>query len=171
MDYIRGIIIEYKSKGIIIDTNLLILFIVGKYDILYIEKCNRVKDKKYTVDDYKFINNLLSLFYKIYVTPHVLAELSNLSFKDIKDQAFLEYFEYVLKIIKATLEVHISKDIILDIPMFKKFGFADTSIFELATKENLPVITDDLKLHHYLIGFGIRSINMDSIRATLWLNK
>ena len=169
MDYIKGIIFDYKSKGIIVDTNLLILFVVGGYDISYIEKCNRIKNKRYTIEDYRFVNNLLASFAKIYVTPQVLAEFSNLSFNDIKGQAFLKYFEYVLKIIRESSEGYISKDIILNISMFKKFGFTDASIFKLASKEKLPVITDDLPLHHYLINCGIRSINMDSIRAASWL--
>ncbi len=171
MDYLKGIICNYKNKGIVVDTNLLILLIVGKFNIAYIEKCSRVKDKQYTINDYRFVNNLLSLFVKIYVTPQVLAEFSNLSFGDIKDRAFLKYFEFVLEIIKGVSEEYISKDIILDIPIFRKFGFADASIFELASKEQLPVITDDMPLHHYLITSGISSINMDHIRATSWLEK
>jgi rRNA-processing protein FCF1 len=170
MDYIRGVVVEFKSKGIIIDTNLLVLFIAGGYDIAYIEKCSRTKNKGYTRDDYIFINNFLGIFDKIYVTPHILAEFSNISFNNINNKEFLKYFEIVVKIIKGMSEEYISKDVVLKIPMFKKFGFADTSIYELAKKNNLPVITDEFDLHHYLITKGMTSINMDHIRVTKWLN-
>lgn len=165
MDYLKAIIIDYASKGIIVDTNLLILFIVGFYDIAYIEKFKRVKNKGYTKEDFDALRKLLSYFKCLYVTPQILSEVSNLSFGNVLGNAFNEYFAEVVKIISEAKEKHISKDIILKMPVLYKFGFTDSSIFKLAKNEDLPVITDDSKLNGMLNKEGIRSINMDTIRA------
>ncbi|KKQ46175.1 MAG: hypothetical protein US63_C0005G0017 [Candidatus Moranbacteria bacterium GW2011_GWC2_37_8] len=164
MDYLKAVIIDYKEKGIIIDTNLLVLYIVGFYDAEYIEKFQRVKNKGYTKEDFEALLKLVSPFNKIFITPQILAEVSNLTFNDIKDNRFLEYFNEVLRIIGDIEEHHISKNMLLKMPMLSKFGFTDSSIMELAQKEDLPVITDDFPLYSLLINSGISAINMTHIR-------
>ena len=169
MDYIAGVIIKHGVKGIIIDTNLLILLIVGVYDIGYIEKISRVKNKGYTSEDFKALSNLVACFKTIYITPQILAELSNLSFKEGKkidcyDEEFEAYVMNVVEIINNSKEDFTTKEDLIKFPYFRKFGFTDMSILSLAQKESLPVITDDLRLHNLFINLGIESLNMDTIR-------
>jgi hypothetical protein len=165
MDILKGILYEYTSKGIIVDTNLIILYIVGFYDITYIEKFGRVKNKGYTKEDFLALKKLLESFRSLFLTPQILAEISNLSFNDVSDKRFVAYFDEMLRVITNVNEKYIPKNILVKIPSLIKFGFTDLSIFELAKKENLPVVTDDFKLHGFLSFHGIRSINMDQIRA------
>jgi rRNA-processing protein FCF1 len=174
MDYIAGVVQKYKTKGIIVDTNLLILYIVGFYNIDYIERFARVKNKKYSKEDFGALARLISLFKVIFVTPQILAELSNLSFKneknrDFEDDNFNGYLVEVIRIITGAKENFSPKEKLMDIAQFCKFGFTDISILDLAQQERLPVITDDLRLHHLLINLGVDSLNMNTIRTQIIL--
>ena len=165
MNYLAATIQKYRSKGIIVDTNLLILYFVGGFDISYIEKFQRVKNKGYTKEDYEALVRLLSCFDRLLVTPHIIAEVSNLSFKDETSSGFVGYFKSVMDLLLKADEQYIHKDILLRMPHCAKFGFTDMSIVEFAQQEDLPVITDDFKLHGLLTNAGVASINMDVIRA------
>ncbi len=169
MDYIAIILQKYKSKGIIVDTNILILYVAGFYDLCYLEKISRVNNKQYSKDDFEAIAKLLSKFQVIYITPQILSELSNLSFKDEKnrdkkDDNFSQYLLEVVRIITSTEEYFSPKNDLMQIDHFPKFGFTDMSILDLAIKKELPVITDDLGLYHLLINSSIDCLNMNTIR-------
>lgn len=164
MDYVQIIISRYGKKGAIIDTNLLILYIVGLYNVDYIEGFKRIKDKGYTKEDFEALVRLLMLFKKVFLTSHVLAEFSNLTFNHKRfDKDFDEYLSSVIIALKNIVEEHVKKNEILTSSFFK-FGFTDVSIMELAIKSGLPVITDDLPFYNLLSSRGISSINMNNIR-------
>ena len=55
MDYYSNLIIKYKNKGILIDSNLLLVYFIGKYDLNRLQSFK--KTAKYSIDDYYIINN------------------------------------------------------------------------------------------------------------------
>jgi hypothetical protein len=59
--------LKYKSKGILIDTNLLLLLLVGFYDENLIAKFKRTS--KYSKEDFQIIRNFILHFEKIIITP------------------------------------------------------------------------------------------------------
>lgn len=163
MDYLEGVIVKYSNKGIILDTNLLILFVVGNFNLNLIETFGRTKSRGYLKEDFIFLINLLRKFKHIYLTPHILTELSNMTFEKINKKNFTEYLSSVVNSIKDKKEYYISKDILATTACLK-FGFADSSIFELAKKENLPVLTDDYKLSGFLAKNKIDCININHLK-------
>lgn len=163
MDYLKGVITKYGNRGVILDTNLLILLIIGSYDVDRIEKFGRTKDRGYTKQDFIFLVNFLKEFNAIYLTPQVLAELSNLTFNKILENDFPVYLRSVIKSIKDKREHYVPKDILLNANCFK-FGFTDSSIFELAKKEKLLVLTDDHPLSGFLSKNGMDCININHIK-------
>lgn len=166
MDYIEQVIIRNKNRGIILDTNLLILYIVGNYNIDYIKEFKRTASKGYTEDDFLALSKILNIFNKVFLTPHVLSELSNLTFnyKNEENKNFTEYLLIAKRVLENINENNISKNNILS-SKFLKFGFTDISILELAINNSLPVITDDLPFYSLLNNQGVECINMSHIRV------
>lgn len=154
------------NSNLILDTNLLILLIVGNYDPNFISNCDLTSS--YNKDDFQLLKRYLKLQSSIYITPEILAELSNQSFflKDPKLRAYQEILVYQLTKIK---EKYIPLGILLNnTEMFFKFGFTDLSIYELAKKEGYVVLTDDFKLHNILSTKKINTLSFNHIRGMVW---
>lgn len=66
-----------RRDGIVLDTNLLLLYCVGLYDPFVISRFTE-RLSRYTVDDFRLLIRFTRLFKKIIVTPNVLTEVVNL---------------------------------------------------------------------------------------------
>ena len=66
-----------NAAGLLVDTNLLVLLVVGSVNRDRIETFKRTS--KYTKADYDLLTRVLGAFQKIYTVAHVLAEVSNLT--------------------------------------------------------------------------------------------
>ena len=75
--YAEILIDRFCSRGVLIDTNLLLLYVVGRYDDGIIRRGAFSRLAAYSIDDYGLLVGLMSLFDKYVTTPHVLAEVSN----------------------------------------------------------------------------------------------
>lgn len=62
---------------ILIDANLLVLYVVGRASRDYIEKRKRLSE--YVAEDYDTLLEVMSRADEVVVTPHILAEASNLA--------------------------------------------------------------------------------------------
>lgn len=67
---------KYRDKGILIDSNLLVLLATGIFRRSLIPTFNRTR--QYTADDFELLVRLIDLFSKRVVTPHIVAEADNL---------------------------------------------------------------------------------------------
>lgn len=76
-EYVEGLLVQYKNKGILVDANLLLLFFVGLYDRSRIPTFKGTK--AFTVQDFDLLKVVFSYFSKIITTPNILTEVSNLS--------------------------------------------------------------------------------------------
>ncbi len=68
---------KYKTKGLLIDSNLLLLYFIGSYNIDLITSYKRTK--KYTREDFYTLKDFTNSFNKLVTTPNILTEVSNLS--------------------------------------------------------------------------------------------
>ena len=93
-------------RKIVIDTNLLLLWVAGTADVNLIEKHRRLYPK-YKVEHFYFLIQLLSEFQKFIVTPHSLAELWNLigEQKDAYDTDYDSVFHIARVFVCDNLEV------------------------------------------------------------------
>lgn len=166
----QDILQKYSKIGLIIDTNLLLLYLVGIYDVNLITNFKRTA--KYTSEDFNIIDNFLKYFNKVITTPYILSELSNLSLQ-IKEPKKKDYFIYLIKVLKQYYEEHIAKDTILDsreLYLLPQIGFTDLSIIEAVKKNEYLVFTDDFKLTGYLQSLKFDVINLNHIRTSQWLS-
>lgn len=147
---------EFASKrnreGIILDTVVLLLYLVGKYDIQCIKSFEPTHH--YEKEDFDLLIKLIKPFKKIIVTPHIIAEVSNISLRHMKNARLQQYLCVLVDQLKdknITDERHIYFDNWQDktIGRLVAFGFTDMGIYEVSKENNLPIITDDQELYNF----------------------
>lgn len=156
-----------RKEGIIVDTNIMLLFLVGCYDINYIRQFKRTR--KYSKEEYYFIRELLTRYYnnKVFTSPHILTELSNFSL-NIQDDRRNKYFNFFIKIFNGIYEIYVEKNKIIEFKELPKFGITDVAIFNISKENNLLVLTDDIKLTGYLTKNKVDVLNLRNYSPYLW---
>ena len=161
-------IIESKRKhGLLIDTNLLLLLFIGTYELSLIQRFKRTA--QFSEDDFFLLKNIISQFPKIYTTPSILTEVSNLS-NQLPNKMKEEYYSVFAKQLEFLEETHISSISLSNKREFLKFGLTDASIVTIAQNQSV-VITVDFPLANYLGGLGLSIINFNHIRGLVWFGK
>jgi len=155
---------EYCNKGIITDTNLMLVYIVGIYDRDYIPRFKRTDI--YT-DDFENIHSVLNCFRKKIVTCHILAELSNFSMQ-IHNHRLANYFSFFVQALREADEEHLDKDSILDHCLLPKIGVTDLGIIEAAKRYECLIFTDDFPLAGYAQKMHLGVLNLNHIRTIEW---
>lgn len=159
-DYYENIISRYASKGLIIDTNVLLLYIFGSFDIDKIEKWE--KTNMFTPKDFQILLKIVEQFHCILLTPQITAELTNF-LPAINNRRYGDYSEVLKEIIIALKEKYTHKDTLIASEFLPKFGFTDISIFELAT-QGYMVLTAEFPLYGLLVKQNLPCINFNHLR-------
>ncbi len=164
MDNISRLILDYNKKGLLVDTNLLLLYIVGANDPDRISRFKRTT--KFTVDEFKLLERFLSLFERVVTTPNILTEVSNL-LGQLPENLHPSFYGHFAKHIPRFEEHYSSSTSISITTHFDRFGLTDSGIAELVKGKHL-VLTDDLSLFGYLQNRGIDAINFNHLRLFAW---
>ncbi|MCI5150853.1 MAG: hypothetical protein D3916_15970 [Candidatus Electrothrix sp. MAN1_4] len=150
-----------KSKGILLDTNLLTALLVGSLGTGEVERFKRTC--QFTSKDAAELNTLVKSFGWICTTPHVIAETSNLlDWLDNgrKNKASKLLAEYI----RNAQEVHIKAAEIIKNPVYSKLGITDAGLVMLAKQEGCTVFTVDLPLYHYASNLRVEIVNFNHLR-------
>ncbi len=145
--YTELLLQRFRSRGVLFDTNLLLLHAVGSYDASIVERHAFDRLSAYDLTDLQLLRRLMSLFTATVTTPHVLAEVSNwigylprnqktaclAQFKD----AFSQFRELAVDSIATSTHTR-----------FPLLGLTDTAIAEVA--QQYLVLTDDARLVAHL---------------------
>lgn len=161
MTYDESLIKKHFGKSILVDTNLLLLFLYGYVDRENISTKKRTS--KYSPEDFDLLYRILQQFRKILYTPHILTEVSNLIETGNNDFSFAvrKVFQ---NFISAKNEHFISSDQLSLKDSFINFGLTDTAIYDVA-KSGILIVTDDLPLYGYLNSLGLDAINFNHLRG------
>lgn len=163
-DYYTELFSRYRSKGVLIDTNLLLVYFIGKYDPSRIAKFKRTQT--FTSEDFRLLESAFSFFGKIVTLPNILTEVSNLS-NQLPENIKPDYYGQIGRIIANLEEHYLTSDKICSLAHFKQFGLTDSAIISLV-KDKYLVLTDDFRLANYLESIGIDVINFNHIRTLNW---
>ena len=156
---------KHVARGLLIDTNVLLLFLVGLYDEAYIQVFKRTQ--QYTVEDFHLVRDFAAPFHRLITTPHILSELSNLSLA-LKGERVQGYFAYLVEVLRKAKEIHIGKDELLANKSLPRFGFTDLSITEAAKRYDYLVFTDDFGMAGLLHAGKCDVINLNHLRQMYW---
>ena len=151
----------YRNRGLLIDTNLLLLFFVGNRDRTRIAKFKRTK--KFTEADYDLLLSVLRRFTTIVTTPHILTEVSNL-IGQLPDEIKQRQYQDFANVCRSLQEDHRPAIELATRDHFPMFGLTDSGIIEDARGRYL-VLTEDLPLYSYLLGVGVDAVNFNHLRT------
>lgn len=152
--YVFDLIKRYRSKGVFIDTNAALLYLVGSLDISLISRVKRTS--MFTIGQFTALAAFVDKF-KIRVTsPHILTEMSNLLPRSL--HGGLEIF------IGDTRERVVGADRLVSEPTFSMFGLADASVSDSA-KSGLLVISDDARLTAWLRADGLDAVSVFDLES------
>ena len=154
---------RYKRLGVLVDANLLLLFVLGQYDPTQIETYKRTR--KYTREDFHLVAHLLEYFDVVATTPHILTEVSNLA-GYLPDRVKGTYFDTFALHITPLAEEYVTSAALVQGPNFRGLGLADAAIIEAA--RTYLVFTDDFPLANTLQWLGRDVLNFNHIRMLTW---
>ena len=159
-DHVRHLLERYRSQGVLVDTNILLLYFVGNFSRQQIPRFKRTL--QFTEDDYDRLTGLLTPFDKIVTTPHILSEVNSLS-GQLGEPARTRFFEEFARGITTLDEQYVASAEAAQLDKFPKLGLTDSGIMHLAAKPYL-VLTDDFKLYQFLEQAGIDVLNFSHLR-------
>jgi rRNA-processing protein FCF1 len=159
--YVRSLISRYRSAGVLVDSNLLLLLYVGGYDRELVATFRRTRDR-FRPSDFDALRSALGDFEAIVTTPHILTEVSNLM-GQLTGPARDECFDRFAKSIPVLNEHRPPSAHLVSDAAFVTLGITDTSILEIAARRYL-VFTDDFPLYNRLTSRGIDTLNYNHIR-------
>ncbi|HSN88330.1 MAG TPA: PIN domain-containing protein [Thermoanaerobaculia bacterium] len=159
-----GMIRRYGRKGIILDTNILLLHLVGRFDPSLISRFKRTA--QFGKDDYLLLDRLLDRFETIVTTPGILAEVNSLS-GQLPEPVRSQYFLLFSREIAAFQEDFVESRQLAALAEFVKFGLTDAGIGRVA-RERYLILTDDFRLSQYLGKLGHDVVNFNHIRVLGW---
>ncbi|MCE6993179.1 hypothetical protein [Dyadobacter sp. CY323] len=165
MTYIQSLISNNLNKRILVDANLLILYLIGTFDRSQVETDKNTR--AYTCEDFDLLRKLL-INSKIVVTPNILTEVSNLA-SSSNELSKQRLFAYMGKLFEQVGEVYIPSNNI-NKQVLRKFGLTDSVIHKLA-EDKILVLTADFPLYGYLSSIGLNVINFNHARTEFMVRK
>ena len=155
---------RYRTAGVLIDTNILLLLFVGTFDRSRIARFKRTV--KFAEEDYDLVVQLLALFQKKVTTPNILTEVSNLA-GQLEGHVKPGFFQTFAEGISLLVEDYVPSMTVAAMPAFRRFGLTDAGMLHTAQNRYL-VLTDDFALWGYLASEGVSALNFDEIRTLNW---
>lgn len=154
-----------RREALFIDTNLLLVLLVGALDPGQVGRFKRTK--AYSRNDYELLLAFIGEFERMLTTPSILTEVSNLAgqlAEPLRQRAFLT----LRALTNETLDEQFrpSRELMLD-PSFPVLGLADASVIA-AADTTVTVLTDDFPLYQRLSSAGIDAVNFQHLRAGSW---
>ena len=155
---------KHHANGILIDTNVLLLYLFGKYQPALV---GRKRLEKYGHDDAQLIIQFLARFQKILTTQHVLAETSNLARQIVMDtlrtELSLQLYPLFCLDTPASFITCEVDGVKIDMKVFAELGLTDAGLASLV-RGNILLLTDDLDLYITAASTGGDVVNFTHMR-------
>lgn len=140
-EYLVELVRKYRDKGVFIDSEILLLYIVGSKDPRLIRNFGRTA--KFDENDFILASEFIEKFDNKITSPHILTEVSDLLGEN-------NDFHLILKAyINLSEEKFLTSKIIAESDGFLSFGLADNAIIEISKGEHL-IFTADNRFYGYL---------------------
>lgn len=115
------------------------------------------RTQSYTEDDFNLLEELMeNVFAKVYTTPNVLTEVSNLGPDEIG------FFSVLQTVVQVLDERYCTSRTAVDDPSFVKIGLTDSALLTLG--QEFLIVTADVRLYSTLRSRNIDAVNFTHIR-------
>ncbi len=157
---------KYGGKGLLVDTNLLILYLVGLATPQRITTFKPIVNQGFSTADFELLRKITLLFKRLVTTPHILTEISNHSDK-LKGVDKLRFYALLRSKLVGWKEHYTESAELCQRDEFIKLGLTDTAITDIAPG-NFLVITVDFELAGHLQKKKVDVINFNHLRQVSW---
>ncbi len=161
-DYAIRLLSKHRGTGLLIDTNILLMLLIGSYNRHMIEQFKRTK--QYTIEDYDLAIAVIRRVNNVITLPSILAEVSNLAGQLGGKRSLLECFSVFANWIQQLEEQQIASVDVAQTDEFLRFGLTDAAILQVARTGYL-VLTDDFRLSNYMESNKLDVLNFTHLRA------
>ena len=127
--------------GYFIDTNLLVLLVVGNEDPDLIARHRRLR--RFTADGYTLLSNFAAGVERLFVTPNTLTEASNLLGQHPDPERL---YGRLRLLIEASEEIVVRSADASAQGAYSRLGLTDAALLEVVTAD-MPVLTVDVGLY------------------------
>ena len=149
-----------RATGVVLDSNLLLLLVVGLAGEKYVAKHKRLAE--YTVEDFRLLTRSISGVECVIVTPNTLTETSNfLGYIAEPDRSYL--FNVFREFIGTANEKYLESDVSSRRPEFPRLGLTDCVLLD-AVSDAIPLLTADLDLYLAALANGRTAVNFNHMR-------
>lgn len=159
-----GLLQKHRHIGLLIDSNLLLLFLVGTIGRNRITTFKRTQ--KYSLEDFELLERLISTFSRIVTTPQILTEVSNLG-GALSGKELVSFRSTLKSQVEVMDERFIEARRITGDGSFARLGITDAAIVLLSNDGPL-VLTDDLDLYVAIANRRFDVVNFNHIRPASW---
>ena len=160
---VEQLLSEYRGHGVLVDANLLLLYVVGAYDVDHIERFKRTST--FVADDFYLLDRLLGRFETIVTTPPILTEVSNFV-GQLSEGHCRPCTQLLRQLIPELEEEHRPSSTVSEHNYFLQFRLTDAGIAETGTDTYL--IVTDLPLYHALANDQEAVLNFNHLRTINW---
>ena len=156
---------RHAGKSVLLDSNLLLVFLAGSLDISLFGRFKRVS--AYTLKDYELLVRLLSSFTILLTTPHILTEVSNLA-NSLPEWLKPDWHRNIATLIASQQETPGLRERwtpaaeLAKMPEFAAFGITDAALTNLSSEA--LVVTEDYRLSGVLRSQGVPVLNFSDLR-------
>lgn len=123
-----------------IDTNLLVLLVVGSVDREQVGKHRRAR--AFTPDDYDLLLQVIGALERVFVTPNTLTEASNL----LESRSDCRFLKRLRLVVEGSEEVVVASVNAVRHTEFSRLGLADIVLLKSVSARR-PLITTDIDLY------------------------
>jgi hypothetical protein len=151
-----------RASGLLLDTNILLLDIVGGLGEGLVERFKRTRDR-FESSDLAVLRKATAAAKVLLTTPHVLTETSNF-LGQLPNRYALQARRILLERLKVWTEDGVAaQQAALQPEVFCRLGITDWAISHLA-KRGFLVLTDDLLLYNQISSSGSVALNFNHLR-------
>ena len=155
---------KHRGKGVFVDTNLLVLWLVGSVSPRRILSFKRTQN--FTVGDFQTLCGLMKWFGEpLITTPHILSQVSDLTDLEGREAGLVrELFRSTVEVVQERYDE--ARQLVRH-PLFERFGLGDASIAAVCER-NIVVLTADVQLQIALACKGLDALDFNHVRSLGW---
>jgi hypothetical protein len=163
-----ALIVKYRTKGILLDSNLLVLLFVGLLDPDRVRSFSRTKNQGFTESEFSLLEEIvISTSTKVITTPHILTEASSFIRSEFYGKVQQAALQIIAQAVKAFKERRPEARNLVKTDFFHRFGLTDSAVLDLPPKKYL-VLSIDAALVIALQKKGVDAINFNHLRQLNW---
>jgi hypothetical protein len=156
-----SVIARYKTRGVLVDSSLLVVYLVGTFDRRHLVNCRAIKSS-FSYPEFRLLSTIIGQFDIMITTPHVLTEVSNLAGK-LPSALHSKFRAFFATIIAKFAEQNVRAVDIALAHDFVHFGITDTAI-SLISPGQYFVLTEEAALYALLAANGVDVMNFSHVR-------